>query len=119
MRRTAAKRLAVAVVFTLAVRTVAARQKAETGPQGEPFKFESKINVVIVPVLVVDSHGRAIGNLKQGDFQVFDRGKRQVISHFTVQMRAGKSTETQALANAPASVPSPAPTAKVAPQRFV
>jgi VWFA-related protein len=122
MREAPAKRLAVVLLFALALRPnalVAVQQTAETAPQGEPFKFESKVNVVIVPVLVVDSHGRALGDLKQGDFQVFDRGKRQEISRFTVQRRAGQSTEAKVLPDATAAATGPAAPAKVTPERFI
>ncbi len=122
MREAPAKRLAVVLLFALALRPnalVAVQQRAETAPQGEPFKFESKVNVVIVPVLVVDSEGHALGDLKQGDFQVFDRGKRQKISRFTVQMRAGESTETKGLPDAPPTATGPAAPAKADSQRFI
>jgi VWFA-related protein len=101
----------------LALPPLAAQQKAETAQQGEPFKFESKVNVVMVPVLVVDSEGRAIGGFKEKDFQVFDQGKRQVISRFTVQMRAGENSEIKASPDTPA--PESPATAKFVPQRFV
>jgi VWFA-related protein len=41
-----------------------------------------------VPVVVRDKQGHAIGGLTKDDFQVFDRGKPQVVSGFTVQKRA-------------------------------
>ncbi len=45
--------------------------------------FRSKVNLVLVPVVVRDGHGRAVGNLAQGDFQLFDNGKRQSIAAFS------------------------------------
>ncbi len=45
--------------------------------------FRSKVNLVLVPTVVRDGHGRAVGNLAQGDFQLFDNGKRQSIAAFS------------------------------------
>jgi hypothetical protein len=38
--------------------------------------FHSKVNVVQVPVVLRDPSGRAVGNLTQGDFELFDKGKQ-------------------------------------------
>ena len=47
--------------------------------------FSSKVNLVSVPVVVRDSTGKAIGNLRQEDFQLFDKGKLQVITKFSLE----------------------------------
>ena len=56
--------------------------------------FSSKVNMVSVPVVVRDAEGRALGNLKQEDFQLFDKGKLQVISRFSIE----KTEKTEAAA---------------------
>lgn len=50
-----------------------------------PATFSSRVDLVSVPVVIRDPQGRAIGGLKQEDFQLFDKGKLQVITKFTVQ----------------------------------
>jgi len=47
--------------------------------------FSSRVNLVMVPVVVRDKTGRAVGNLKQEDFQLFDKGKIQIVSRFSVE----------------------------------
>jgi Ca-activated chloride channel family protein len=50
-------------------------------PSAATFKVD--VNLVLVEVGVHDEHGRAVGNLKQGDFHVFENGKGQKISVFS------------------------------------
>ena len=50
-----------------------------------PATFRTKVNLVLVPVIVRDKQGRAVGDLRKEDFQVFDRGKPQTISSFSVE----------------------------------
>jgi VWFA-related protein len=46
--------------------------------------FRTGVNVVLVPVVVRDRQGRAVGNLTQSDFQLLDNGRPQTISAFSV-----------------------------------
>lgn len=50
-----------------------------------PLTFHARSDLVIVPVVVRDHQGRAIGDLRKEDFQLFDNGKPQVISKFSVE----------------------------------
>lgn len=68
----------------------------QTPPQEETVQFKSSVNVVMVPVTVRDGQGQAVEDLKKEDFQIFDRGKQQTISHFSVQKRAALASETRA-----------------------
>ncbi len=56
----------------------------EVSSQETPVTFSSRVNLVSVPVVVRDRGGRALGNLRQEDFQLFDKGKPQVITKFSV-----------------------------------
>jgi len=70
-------------------------------------------------VLVRDAHGKAIGNLKKEDFQVFDRDKPQTLSGFTIQQRAAAIRPEDSPRTPPTTTaPSPSTDALV-PQRFI
>ena len=60
-----------------------------------PTTFSTRVNLVVVPVVVRDKKGKAIGTLTKEDFQLFDKGKLQSISRFTVE-RAGEKAASEA-----------------------
>ena len=45
--------------------------------------FQSGIELVQMAVTVVDEEGRLVGNLRREDFEVFEDGDRQTLTHFT------------------------------------
>ncbi|HEY4086996.1 MAG TPA: VWA domain-containing protein [Bryobacteraceae bacterium] len=47
--------------------------------------FTSSSNLVQVPVVVRDNSGHAVGALRAEDFQVFDNGKPETISRFSIE----------------------------------
>ena len=57
----------------------------ELASHDEPARFKVNVKLVVVRAVVRDSQGRAVGNLRQEDFQVFDKGKPQVITQFEVE----------------------------------
>ena len=95
-----------------------AQQPKDPPTQDSGFTFKSGVNVVLVPVVVRDKQNHTVGDLKKDNFQIFDRGKQQTISGFTIQKRISfKNNET-----APTSAPSPfqvIPQWAATPDRFI
>ena len=68
------------------------------------------MNSVLVPVVVRDAHGRAVGDLTQKDFALFDQDKPVAIAGFSVQKRAaGAETVPTAERSANAAAPNAPP----------
>jgi VWFA-related protein len=93
----------------------------EMSSHDAPATFSTKVNLVLVPVVVRDAKGKAIGTLQKEDFQLFDKGKPQVIARFSVE-KAGEAVIPADVADDAAAIDkSAAPAAPSAPiaQRFV
>ena len=96
------------------------QNSAEMSSHETPATFKSKVNLVLVPVVVRDAQGRAVGNLKQEDFQILDRGKPQVISKFSVEKSEHQVTGEKESPGGNAAETAPGPNAApVAPERYV
>ena len=92
--------------------------------QGGEYKIHVGVNSVLVPVVVRDAHGRAIGDLTQKDFALFDQDKARAIVGFTVQKRAAGETQAPKVENGTQTVAPPPSitildTAPRMPQRFI
>lgn len=96
-------RTAIVLFYLLSVfcAHTAAQQKKEPQAPTTNTKIEVKVNAVLVPVVVRDSQGRAIGILKKEDFQVFDKNKLQRISGFSIQQRAPVESSPAPAASVP------------------
>jgi VWFA-related protein len=81
----------LALILVCAVSALSGQSQPEVTSHEGAVTFSSKVNLVSVPVVVRDAEGRAVGNLKQEDFQLFDKGKLQAITTFSIE-----KTETPA-----------------------
>ncbi len=101
-----------------------AQDAPEIASHQAPATFTSRTNLVSVPVVVRDGNGRAVGNLRQEDFRLFDKGKLQVITKFSVN-KSGGSEAAPAVRDSDrgqaetALPPLPAAPAPVLPDRYV
>ncbi len=95
-----------------------AKNAPETKATEEPATFHTRVNLVMVPVVVRDKYDKVLGNLKQDDFRLMDRGKPQEIIKFSVETptrppayrsSSPASEEIAIGAPAPGEVPAPLP----------
>lgn len=97
---------------------------AEVSTRDNPVTFQERVNLVTVQVVVRDARGAVITNLKKEDFRLFDKGKPQAISRFTVERPGALVAAAAPVSNNPLeaeeqkSQPAPATLAPVA-NRFV
>jgi len=92
-------------------------QEMNTRDSTAPFSV--RVNLVPIRVVVRDAHGQAVADLHQEDFRVFEDGKPQLISHFSIEKPV-----TTPVASAETSSSHPADSEKTAatlvrPARFV
>jgi VWFA-related protein len=84
----------------------------------EAAKFRVNVKLVLARVVVRDSTGHAVGNLKKEDFELFDNGKKQVISNFDAEHGAAIPAASSAASGAAANgTVNPAP--PTFPSRYV
>ncbi|MHB8214992.1 MAG: VWA domain-containing protein [Candidatus Sulfotelmatobacter sp.] len=104
------------------------QNSAELASHDEPATFKVNVKLVVVRAVIRDAQGHAVGNLRQEDFEIFDKGKPQVISQFEVEQpgllagkaRQNKEENVDQRANGLASTSTPtATTALPPPERFV
>jgi VWFA-related protein len=87
--------------------------------------FKSHVNLVLVPVVARDVTGAAVGNLTKANFTLFDKGKLQEITRFSVEKVGSKAlaadtapADAGGTPDIPNSAEEKAPTV-VVPERFV
>src|SRR4029077_11932373 len=63
----------------------ASNESQEVSTRDTPTTFKVRVNLVLVRVVVRDSNGKIVPNLKKEDFQLYDNRKAQTISSFSVE----------------------------------
>jgi VWFA-related protein len=99
-----------------------ANRDDEVSTRDTPATFRTKVNLVLVPVVIRDHQGRVIGDLRKEDFQLFDNGKPQTISSFSVETLASQTVEPVKTETPPAPIGEESPVATNPadiPKRFV
>jgi VWFA-related protein len=92
--------------------------KDEITAHEAPVTLQVRVNVVLVRVVVRDSKGKAVTNLKKEDFQLADNRKLQTISSFVVEAPGSQVTEVAIHSNETEPVAGTARTVQL-PQRFM
>ena len=111
---------ATAILLLVGGIPIVAQNTPEITSHDTPATFSTKVNLVLVPVVVRDAQGKAIGTLHKEDFQLFDKGQPQAITRFSVE-KAGEAVIPAEVATDGATenaAPSASSAARIA-QRFV
>ena len=111
-------RVAAAILICVSVAAAQTTPEPEISSHESTVTFSSRVNMVSVPVVVRDAKGAAVGTLQQDDFQLFDKGKLQTITKFSLEKSEGSAElETSSLStdgSKPGAAPKPA-----LPERYV
>src|SRR5690348_160830 len=94
-------------------------ETSTSSTDSEGAKFRVNVKLVLARVVVRDSTGHAVGNLKKEDFELFDNGKKQVISNFDAEhVPAAATVSTTSIAGSGGSA-NPTSTPPRFPSRYV
>jgi VWFA-related protein len=108
-----------------ALQSESKQNSAELASRDESTTFKVNVKLVVVRAVVRDSKGHAVGNLQKEDFQVFDKGKPQVITQFEVEQpgaltaKARQESDKKSGDEVGGETPSSAANAPPVPERFV
>jgi VWFA-related protein len=81
--------------------------------------LQVEVRAVLVPVVVRDATGHAVGNLTEKDFKVFDQGKKRTITGFNVESSVVEKQSAQPVASESITPGDAAPAATAAPKRYI
>src|SRR5262249_21066849 len=92
---------------------------AEVSTRDTPTTFRVRVNLVLVRVVVRDSEGKLVPNLKKEDFLLFDNRKPQTISTFSMETSASRGIVRNVNVSTDPSAPPAEATISGMAQRFV
>src|ERR1022692_3300545 len=70
-----------------------------------PVTFKAETNLVLVPVVVRDAKGNAVGGLGKEDFRLSQDGRSQVIASFALEETSGRAVEDRSVGGGPKAAP--------------
>jgi len=95
-------------------------ETSASSTDSEAAKFRVNVKLVLARIVVRDSTGHAVGNLKKEDFELFDNGKKQVISNFDAEHVPAAPIASPAPSGAtPGGAANPTPAPPAFPSRYV
>jgi VWFA-related protein len=113
--------VAVITAFSLALLVAQAPNSVPPPPpqtEVPPSVISVQTDLILVRVVVRDTHGNAVTGLDQSDFQLFDNGKPQTIAYFAAENSAAPPVPAGTPATQPAGAPSADPSTSEAGQRY-
>lgn len=93
-----------------------AQNAPEMSSAESPTTFQVNVRLVELHVVIRDAHGNAVGTLRKEDFRVFDEGKPQVITKFSLEKLAPAPAREE---KSRESSSTPSATAPDIPQRYI
>lgn len=99
--------------------TTSPAEAAEVNRQESPTPFRVRVNLVPVRVVVRDGQGHAVANLHKEDFQIYEDGKAQEISTFSVETPISSLQKVVRTSPAESESSEKVPTGFEPPSRFI
>lgn len=96
-----------------------AQDSEEVATRDTSATFSARVNLVMVPVVVRNKDGRAVGNLTKENFLLFDRGKPQLITRFQVERESDRMKPVEVASDTEADKTVEAPKGAIIPSRFL